>query len=161
MGPQGAGGVGGAGAYTTSTASGPLSATTSSATDLGGPFVTVTVPASGLVEIYAGEASAGNGGHSDVFLYEDGSPVTAVECDGFTPGLMIADDPPSSTPTTVSTTGTSGNAGQCGTDGGGTPTSLTIRVGAGSHTFRLEYAIVGGPFSTTFTNSFLSVAPRP
>jgi hypothetical protein len=83
-----------------------------------------------------------------------------VACDGFTSGLIIADDPPSSGPTTTSTTGSSANATtiQCGTDGG-LPTSLTIDAGAGSHTFKLEYAITGG-FSTSFTNSFLSVAGR-
>jgi hypothetical protein len=97
-----------------------------------------------------------------VFLYEDGNPVTSIKCDGLTSGLMIADDPPSSASTTVSTTGTSPNATtqQCGTDGGGLPTSLTVNAGSGTHTFTLEYAIVGGAFSTTFTNSFLSVATR-
>jgi hypothetical protein len=41
------------------------------------------------------------------------------------------------------------------------PTSLTVLAGSGSHTFKLEYAIDSGAYSTTFTNSFLSVAPRP
>jgi hypothetical protein len=162
-GPQGAAGANGVGAYVTGTVAGPLSTSSASATDLGGPSVTLTVPPSGLVEIYAGEASAGTGGHSDVFLYEDGNPVAGVECDGSSPGLIIADDPPTSPPTTISTTGTSYNATTppCGTDGGGVPTSLTVHAGSGSHTFKLEYAIGGGPYSTTFTDSFLSIAPRP
>jgi hypothetical protein len=161
-GAPGAPGANGAGPYVTATAAGPLATSSATPTDLGGPAVTVNVPASGLVEIFAGESSAGNGGHSQVLLYEDGSPVSAVQCDGFTPGLIINDDPPSSGPTTDSTTGNGANGTTqfCGTDGAGVPEALTLHVSPGSHTFKLEYAINGGAFSTTFTNSFLSVATR-
>jgi Collagen triple helix repeat (20 copies) len=156
-GPQGPAGANGAGAYVTATVAGPLTTSSTTPVDLGGPSVTVTVPRSGLVELYAGGTIAPGGGHGDVFLFEDGSAVSAVKCDGFTPGLIIAADPPTGT----STTGMSFNAStqQCGTDGAGAPISLTLQAGAGSHTFKLEYGN-DGAFSTTFTNVFLSIAPR-
>jgi Collagen triple helix repeat (20 copies) len=156
-GPQGPAGSNGAGAYVTATVAGPLTTSSTTPVDLGGPSVTVTVPPSGLVELYAGGTIAPGGGHGDVFLFEDGTAVGAVKCDGFTPGLIIAADPPTGT----STTGMSFNAStqQCGTDGAGVPISLTLQAGAGSHTFKLEYGN-DGAFSTTFTNVFLSIAPR-
>jgi hypothetical protein len=159
QGDTGPRGADGAGAFVTANNPGPFGTTGASAADLGGPSVTVDVPSSGLVEIYAGATSVGTGGNSDVFLYEDGSPMGQVMCDGFTAGLMIGNDPSSITSTTGFGPTNSAGSG-CGTNGAGVPSTLTVNAGPGTHTFKLEYAITGGSFSTTFSNVFLSVAPR-
>ncbi|MEA2410352.1 MAG: hypothetical protein QOC77_913 [Thermoleophilaceae bacterium] len=118
-----------------------------------GPSVTVTVPTSGLVEVYARVHIKNDDANGDgqVGLRIDGAHAEA--CGGN--GLIIL------TPVTTQdldfTTG-----GSCGTQGAGS--SIMVTATPGTHTFDLVYGVgKGGGGSTTvhFSDRRLYVAPRP
>jgi hypothetical protein len=124
--------------------------------DLGGPRVTVTVPESGLIEVWAQVAIA----DGSVSIYEDGQQLANQDpngiCDGPAGALL-------SFPTTpafvVSTPGTFSFAG-CGNTGA--PAASLFETTPGQHTYELRYADCGcDPADAEFSDRLLMVAPRP
>lgn len=147
------------GASKTSSASANGIVTTANETDyqnLGGPSVTVTVPASGLIEVWA-QVEAEEGA---IALFEDGVQVPDLDpngaCDG--PGGALLSVPGS--PSAIVATPASGFV-LCGQPG--PPGPVLIRSTAGEHTFSLRYADCGCDpgIDGTFSDRFLAVAPRP
>jgi multidrug efflux pump subunit AcrA (membrane-fusion protein) len=133
--------------------------------DLGGPSVTVNVPQSGLIEVWA-QITTVDGA---VSLYEDGGQVPDQDpndlCSG--PGGV---SPPSGVllsaagigppPFTVSTPGNAG-LGPCGSTSA--PGPELFHTSPGLHTYDLRYASCGcnAPDPAEFTDRMLTVAPRP
>jgi hypothetical protein len=125
----------------------------------GGPGVTVTVPSSGLIEVW-GQATMPEGG--GVSLYEDGQQMAGQDesfaCNAkegvgvlFT-GVPFG--PPG--PTTV---GTPAAAATCGTEGA--PGPVMFQTTPGKHTYELRYTIgCGCEPEATFSKRLLRVAPR-
>lgn len=132
--------------------------------DLGGPQVTVTVPASGMIEVFA-QAEMLDGA---VSLYEDGQQVPDQDpndaCGGG--GTPPPEDPLLSLPgggpgrTVLSTPGTFSFVG-CGSTG--PPGGVLIETAPGTHTYSLRYASCGcnAPSPAEFSKRWLAVAPRP
>ena len=125
-----------------------------------GPSVTVEVPASGLVEVYAQAHINGNSGSiGGIGLAIDGTPGGPACVN--TAGLMINGQ--AVTNSTYATGGTDPQAQNCGTQLPGVPQSLMISAPPGQHTFKLVYSALssGGPVTVNFSDRRLSVAPRP
>ena len=123
---------------------GPLVTTSVPAIDLGGPTVTVNVPETGLVAIYAratGQINGGGGGAlAQVHLFEPNLLPAAprvLEFSGQTPELRI------STPGTGNLDGT-----PVLTRGGW----IVFPANKGTYTFSLRYSVAGGG-TATFQNS--------
>jgi hypothetical protein len=129
-----------------------------------GPQVTVTVPGSGLMEVYA-QADFDNGTHGSgvVGLSVDGN-LNMVGCFGNKPGYLIA-GPVNGTATGATAAGGGAAATDCGVlIPQGQPSSIMIHTTPGAHTFKLVYAAAsnsGGAATTNFSNRMLAVAPRP
>jgi hypothetical protein len=124
--------------------------------DLGGPSVNLTVPASGLIEVWA-QATISDG---VVSLFEDGQQVPGQDpndaCSALADGLLSVEGVPSFT---TSTPGTFGFTG-CG--GLGAPGSVLFKTSPGEHTYDLRYADCGcDPGDAEFVDRTLTVAPRP
>jgi hypothetical protein len=127
---------------------GPYITTSGPAVDLGGPTVTVQVPETGLVAVYARGTGQVNGGGADhraqVHLYEPtllpGAP-RVLEFDGTTPELRI------STPGVGNVDGT-----PTLTRGGW----IVFPANAGTYTFSLRYSQAGGG-TAQFSNTGLWV----
>jgi len=125
---------------------GPLVTTSVPAADLGGPTVTVNVPETGLVAIYARGTGQINGGGGNalaqVHLFEPnllaGAP-RVLEFSGQTPELRI------STPGTGNLDGTA-----VLTRGGW----IVFPANKGTYTFSLRYSVAGGG-TATFQNTGL------
>ena len=125
---------------------GPLPTASTPATDLGGPSVTVNVPETGLVAIYArgtGEIDGGGGdARAQIHLFEPtllpGAP-RVLEFDSATPQLRIT------TPGTGFVDGTASL-----TRGGW----IVFPANKGKYTFSLFYSRAGGG-TATFTNTGL------
>lgn len=124
----------------------------------GGPSVTVNVPASGLIEVWA-QATMDDPGI--VSLYEDGKRMPGqaeicgpVETEGALFGGFFGG------PSGSITVGTPASAGACGTEGA--PGSVLFQTTPGKHTYELRYAVlVCGCFpEVTFSNRLLRVAGR-
>lgn len=125
---------------------GPLPTASVPAADLGGPEVTVSVPETGLVAVYAratGEIDGGgNGARAQVHLFEEKLMPNAprvLEFDSSDPQLRI------STPGTGLADGTPNLA-----RGGW----IVFPAEKGRYTFRLFYSVAGGG-TATFTNTGL------
>jgi hypothetical protein len=134
--------------------------------DLGGPSLTVEVPASGLVDVYAQVSFDVNQGA--VALYDGASPaagqdpsVCGPQGPGGPPGIISVD--PTSVPVTPPVpvaTGTTPGLIQCGTLG--PPTPLLFQLSPGTHTLNLRYASCGCPGGDPeFSNRKLWASPRP
>jgi hypothetical protein len=141
------------------TASGSLTPFSDLATP--GPQVTVSVPASGLVELFAeANLSATSNAGGAVGLSVDGA-TNLVGCFGTFSGTGELIDVPVGTTAVGATAGGS----ECGVMGGnGLPSSVMVRVAPGSHTFKLVYAAdsnSGTSATLTFSHRHLQVAPRP
>jgi len=134
--------------------------TTSNETDyqnLGGPSVNVTVPASGLIQVWAAvDAEEGS-----VSIFEDGSQLPGQDengvCDGVSGALL-------SVPGTPDTFVTTANAfplgGFCGSPG--PPAPVLLKATPGQHTYSMRYADCGcDPADATFSDRFLAVSPVP
>ena len=126
--------------------------------DLGGPSVTVTVPASGLIEVWASvEISDGA-----VSLYEDGQQVPNQDPNDFCtgapppPGVLLTNDGPA---TTLSTPNDAPFPGVCGRTGA--PGPVLFDTSPGPHTYDLRYAWCGCGAQGDFADRTLTVAPRP
>jgi hypothetical protein len=123
--------------------------------DKGGPSVQVTVgqaaPGLGLVEVsaWADTTATGNGYTA---LFEDGSAIDSIRCNG-TPGLFG-----SATGSGFSYTTPLGGCGQTDATGFTTaPGILMVRVTPGTHTYSLRYRETGGVAG--FSNINLWVRP--
>jgi hypothetical protein len=125
--------------------------------DLGGPSVTVTVPASGLIEVWA-TVDAEEGAIS---LFEDGNQVPDLDpnfvCDGPNGALLSV---PGSPDAVVSTANAVPFGGLCGQPG--PATAILLHVTPGPHTYSLRYADCGCDpgVDGTFSDRSLTVAPR-
>jgi hypothetical protein len=134
--------------------------------DLGGPSVTVSVPSSGLIEVWA-QATMLDGAAS---LFEDGQQVPDQDpndlCSGGAtspppgPLLTAPDGSPFGGPLTVSTPGVISPFG-CGSTTA--PTSVVFKTNPGQHTYSLRYASCGcnAPDPAEISDRFLAVAPKP
>ena len=137
--------------------------------DLGGPSVTVTVPASGLIEVWA-QAAITDGA---VSLYEDGQQVPDQDPDDNCLNFITGGPPPAPPPPggpllaaaggpeiTLATPGDVQFFGYCGSTGA--PSPVLLHAGsAGQHTYELRYASCGCGPQADFSDRTLTVAPRP
>lgn len=123
------------------------------------PNVTVTVPPSGTVELYAETKITGDGnGLGAVGLLVDGAVWARVGC-ASTSGVLIAG---SASTSVVRATGPITSS--CGSTIPGLPQSLILTgLPAGERTFALGYTALstGGTTNITFSERRISVAPRP
>jgi hypothetical protein len=157
-GPQGPQGVGYA-ATGFAEAAGAVGTTSATYVALaGGPSVTVTVPASGVIDV-AAQATLLDASDADgaVALYEDGAPMPGqADCTGVDPGLFVipsgAGDFEGGTP--------AGLGLACVTLGAGG--DVLFHTTPGQHTYELRYAACGcNPGTAEFANRRLYVTPRP
>jgi hypothetical protein len=130
----------------------------------GGPAVTVSVPPTGLVQVW-GQAlvdSAAGGADAAVSLYEDGQQVEGqAEC-GETKGVLFAGAAASADPELVATPAVPNFTGTCGSFGA--PGPVLFRSTTGEHSFELRYAsctCTGGSEKVTFSERRLVVQPLP
>lgn len=128
----------------------------------GGPAVTVSVPPTGLIQIWAqAEIETEGSDEGAVSLYEDGKPVEGqADCDAAKGVLFSAASP--GEPSLVGTPAVPGFLG-CATLGA--PGPVLFRSTSGEHTFELRYASCpcGPPPAekATFSERRLYVAPLP
>ncbi len=129
--------------------------------DLGGPSVTVTVPASGLIEVWA-QAEITDGA---VSLFEDGQQVPGQDpnelCSGGgtpPPADALLAELGGGTPTVLSTPASFSPAG-CG--GLSAPGGVLFKTSPGQHTYSLRYAWCSCGVQGEFSDRLLAVAPRP
>jgi hypothetical protein len=127
----------------------------------GGPSVTVTVPASGLIEVWAQAVVYAEGA---VSLFEDGKPL-AGQADLCSPqegvGVLFAVSAEVGEPIAVGTPAVAG-VGLCGSLGA--PGPVLFQTTPGAHTYELRYASCGCEDAVEpagFSDRRLFVAPRP
>jgi hypothetical protein len=131
--------------------------------DLGtvGPQVTVNVPASGLVELYAQARIDGTSNSvGGLGLAIDGVTSNSVRC--FTRAGLLLETP--ETPAASFATAPSADGTACGTALPGMPGPLMLSLSPGQHTFKIVYYAVSasaGPETVTFSDRRLHVAARP
>lgn len=128
----------------------------SSYQDLGGPEVSVAVPDSGLIDVWAQATIVDDGA---VAVFEDGARLAgqAAECDGPGGGLLSV--------------GAAGQALRLATPSGqplafcgsvGPPAPVQFSTSPGRHSYELRYADCGcDPATASFRDRVLRVAPRP
>ena len=146
----------------------PGSVTTGSDTDyvdLGGPSVTVDVPSSGFVEIWA-SVRFDDPSDGQVALYEDGQLVTIPGQEQFcSPGgtldnVLISFSGGPGAPVTMSTPPAPLFGFGCGTVGG-VPSSMLFERTPGVHTYELRYADCGCDASdASFSQRLIRAAGR-
>jgi hypothetical protein len=123
----------------------------------GGPLVEVTVPASGLIEVWAQATIDGDGA---VSLYEDGRPLPGqaeVCAPGPGTGVLFGVEASVGEPIVVGTP-TAVGLGICGSLGA--PGPVLFRTSPGVHTYELRYADCGCGDSPVFSDRRLSIGPR-
>jgi hypothetical protein len=124
----------------------------------GGPTVQVTVPPSGLIEVWA-QATIGEDGA--VSLYQDDRPMggQATLCGPEGPGVLFAVEGSGGEPIALATPAGSG-IGLCGSLGA--PAPILFQTTPGPHTYELRYADCGceGSEPATFSDRRLFVGPR-
>jgi hypothetical protein len=134
--------------------------------DLGGPSVTVNVPQSGLIEVWA-QVTTIDGA---VSVYEDGQQLPDQDpndlCSGSggtapPQGALISGAGLGPPPITLSTGTGAAFAGLCGSTG--PPSAVLLKTSPGLHAYDLRYASCGcfPPDPAEFSDRTLSVAPRP
>ncbi len=130
----------------------------------GGPSVTVTVPASGLIEVWA-QASIVDGA---VSLYEDGQQVPNQDPDDLCVSLIGGPPPPDGPllaapgggpPALTLATPGGASLGWCGNTSA--PGPVLFDTSPGQHTYDLRYAWCGCGTQADFADRMLTVAPRP
>jgi len=126
----------------------------------GGPSVTVNVPPTGLIQVWAQALVEGEGA---VSLYEGNQPVEgqAIDCNGVKDVLFAAEPPPGE-PVLAGTPAAYSITGACATLGA--PGPVLFRTTSGEHTFELRYAACscgGPPEEATFAERRLYVQPLP
>jgi hypothetical protein len=141
---------------------GTVSTGSQSYVDLGGPSLSVNVPAPGLVDVWARVDVEDNADGGAVALFVDGqlAPGQAPLCDPDIPrALLLWEGASGGGTVTVSTPSATIGAGSgCGTLG--PPGPVQIQTSAGSHTFELRYADPCPCASSQFSNRLLRVGPR-
>jgi hypothetical protein len=127
---------------------------------LGGPSVQVTVPSSGLIEVWA-QADIRDDHGGTVALYEDGQPVHGISEDGFCgddsalmemQGGGTGDFETFSTPPSVETI--------LGCTNTGAPAPVLLQRPPGEHTYELRYSECTCGGEAEFQNRVLRVGPR-
>lgn len=128
-----------------------------------GPSVTVNVPSSGYIEVWASARLQTEGA---VGLVENGQEVNLGQegfCTGGSPGPdnALFADLAGAAPINLSTPAGAGLIGICGNvglDGG----PILLKVSPGEHTYELQYATCGCPGGGTseVSNRTLRIAPR-
>jgi len=127
----------------------------------GGPTVSVTVPASGLIEVW-GQATMEEGGA--VSLFEDGVHMpgqnnSEICTPAVAGGILFAGFGPGPGFEPTLTVGTPSST-FCGTFGA--PGAVMFETTPGVHTYELRYSIgCGCEPEITFSDRLLRVAPRP
>jgi hypothetical protein len=124
----------------------------------GGPAVALTVPASGMVQVWA-QATVEEEG--DVSLYEDNEQVPGqAECAAPKAGEGgLFSNPTSGPPITLATPAV---GPECANSGA--PAPVLFQTTTGPHTFELRYAACAcqpGPLKATFSERRLIVQPLP
>jgi hypothetical protein len=129
--------------------------------DLGGPSVAITVPASGLIEVWA-QATISDGA---VSLFEDGQQVSGQDPNEFCsgggtppPGDALLAQLGGGGSAALSTPSEFNPAG-CGSLG--PPGSVLFKTSPGDHTYSLRYAWCSCGSQADFSDRFLAVAPKP
>jgi hypothetical protein len=128
--------------------------------DLGGPSVQVTVPGSGLIEVWA-QAEIRDDDGGTVALFEDGQPVNDIAEDGFCgddsalfemQGGGAGDFETFSTPPIVNLT--------LGCTSTGAPAPVLLQRPPGQHTYELRYSECSCGGEAELQNRVLRVGPR-
>ncbi len=127
----------------------------------GGPSVTVTVPASGLIEVWAQfDTTDADGGA--VSLYEDGKQVPGqADCDPDVHNSLVLVEgggSPPGNPVIASTPAAVDVAFGCVTFGA--PGPVVFQRPPGQHTYELRYADPCPCVGSEFSNRVLRVGPR-
>lgn len=142
-------------------AAGGVEASSEEFVSRGGPSVTLVVPPSGLIEVWAQATVHGEGA---VSLFEDGKPLagqtTFCSPDEGT-GVLFSVGVEAGEPLTVATPA-AGGVGICGSLGA--PGPVLFQTSPGTHTYELRYASCGceDPAEAAgFVARRLFVAPRP
>jgi hypothetical protein len=123
----------------------------------GGPSVTVAVPASGLIEVWAQMTVAEEGAAA---LFEDGQKMAGQgeSCGAGFDTALLSVKFAGPEPTTIATPGAPGFVG-CGVLG--PPGAVLFQTSPGTHTYELRYEACGCvPGEANFSNRLLRVAPR-
>lgn len=133
---------------------------------LGGPSVRVTVPDSGLVEVWA-TAEVGEEGGA-IGLYEDGRKMTGISgpvscgAPGQEDGSALIDFQGGGEPGEFVSVATPPVPGVfLGCASAGAPAAVLLSSPAGTHTYELRYSQCSCGTGAEFRNRVLRVAPRP
>jgi hypothetical protein len=140
---------------------GQVTTTSESYVSRGGPRVTVTVPASGLIEVWAQfDTNLQDGGA--ISLYEDGRQVPGqADCDPDVQNslaLVEGGGGPPGDPITAGTPAALDVALGCLTTGA--PGPVLFQRPPGEHTYELRYADPCPCVGSVFSNRILRIAPR-
>jgi hypothetical protein len=141
---------------------------------LGGPQVTVTVPSSGLIEVWAtvtfgDDGNAAVAADGAVALFQDGQRVAQVDeenlCQSFSgsalENMLLSSSGPAGAEIALSTPGAAEIfIGGCGAIGS-TPSPILLQASPGTHTYELRYGDCGcEPEPAGFKERVLRVAPH-
>ncbi len=143
------------------TEAGQVTTTSESYVSRGGPTVTVTVPASGMIEVWAQfDTTDADGGA--ISLYEDGQQVPGqADCDPDVQNslaLVEGGGGPPGNPITAGTPAALDVALGCLTTGA--PGPVLFQRPPGEHTYELRYADPCPCVGSVFSNRILRIAPR-
>jgi hypothetical protein len=128
----------------------------------GGPTVSIDIPSSGLVEVWAQATFAGEGA---IALFEDGQRMQG-QSEGCAPEIassaLLASSIESPFPTTLSTPSSvtliEPSGFFCGVEG--PPAGVLFQTSPGHHTYELRYESCGCSPEVTFSKRLLRIAPR-
>lgn len=130
-----------------------------------GPSVTVDVPASGLVAVFASadlRVGAAPTNAATVGLFVDGNLAPGLpDCGGGGGGLMKTQNSGTATPYATFFTGPLGGSADCAGTTSTFPQPVVIKVSPGQHTFELRYVTVhtNTAFQAFARNRLLVVTP--
>jgi hypothetical protein len=128
--------------------------------DKGGPSVQVTVPSSGLIEVWA-QADILDDEGGAVALYEDGQPVPGIADASFCGDPSVLFEMQGLGPGEFATFSTPPNAnGILGCTNVGAPAPVLLQRPPGEHTYELRYSECSCGGSAEFQNRVLRVGPR-
>lgn len=125
----------------------------------GGPSVQVTVPSSGLIEVWA-QADIRDDEGGAVALFEDGRPVPNISDEGFCGDDSALIDMQGGGPGGFDTFSTPPLPGLLGCTSGGAAGPVILERAPGPHTFELRYSSCSCGGSAEFRNRVLRIGPR-
>jgi hypothetical protein len=127
---------------------------------LGGPSVQVTVPASGLIEVW-GQADILDDDGGTAALFEDGQPVPGVSEGNFCGSESALFTMQGGGPGDFETFSTPPVLSFLGCTSAGAPAPVLLETTPGEHTYEMRYSecVCGG--QAEFENRVLRIAPRP